>query len=54
MYSFSCISANPLIGLVAREIITHGGSALLAETPELIGAEPYVLKNVKTLDVARG
>lgn len=47
-------AANPLIGQVAREIIRHGGSALLAETPELIGAEPYVLKNVKSPEVAKG
>ncbi len=39
---------------MAREVIRHGGSALLAETPELIGAESYVLQHVKDADTARG
>ncbi|MGH9339409.1 MAG: UxaA family hydrolase [Acidobacteriota bacterium] len=51
--AFSGISANPLAGWVAREIIRHGGSANLAETDELIGAESYVLNNVKDLETAR-
>ncbi|MGV3771599.1 MAG: UxaA family hydrolase [Verrucomicrobiales bacterium] len=44
--AFSGISANPLLGIMARETIAHGGSASLAETSELIGAESYVLQNV--------
>jgi altronate dehydratase len=51
--AFSGVSANPLIGWVAKEIIKHGGSAVLAETDELIGAEPYVLDNVKDLHTAK-
>lgn len=51
--AFSGVSANPLAGTVAREVIKHGGAAVLAETDELIGAEGYVLKNVRTLEVAR-
>ena len=47
--AFSGISANPLAGLVGAEVIKHGGTAVLAETDELIGAEPYVLKNVRDL-----
>ena len=47
--AFSGISANPLAGLVGAEVIRHGGAAVLAETDELIGAEPYVLKNVRDL-----
>ena len=30
-----------------------GGLALLAESPELVGAEPYILANCRTLEVAR-
>ena len=30
-----------------------GGLALLAESPELVGAESYVLANCKSLDVAK-
>ena len=51
--AFSGVSANPLLGLVARELVRHGGSANLAETDELIGAEPYVLSNVRDLETAR-
>lgn len=50
--AFSGISGNPLAGWVAREIIAQGGGANLAETDELIGAESYVLKNVKSPEVA--
>ena len=51
--AFSGVSANPLAGWVAKEVIRNGGSANLAETDELIGAEHYVLKNVRDLDTAR-
>lgn len=51
--AFSGVSANPLAGRVGAEFIKHGGVACLAETDELIGAEGYVLKNVRTTDVAR-
>ena len=51
--AFSGISGNPLAGVVAREIVRYGGSANLAETDELIGAEPYVLARVRDLDTAR-
>ncbi len=45
--AFSGVSGNPLAGWVAKEVIRNGGSANLAETDELIGAEPYVLENVR-------
>ena len=51
--AFSGVSGNPLSAWVAREIIRHGGAASLAETDELIGAEAYVLQNVRDLDTAR-
>lgn len=51
--AFSGVSANPLAGWVAKEVLRHGGSANLAETDELIGAEEYVLSRVRDLDVAR-
>ncbi|HEB54094.1 MAG TPA: altronate hydrolase [bacterium] len=51
--AFSGVSGNVLAGLVARELIRHGGAANLAETDELIGAESYVLENVRRADVAR-
>jgi len=51
--AFSGITANPLVGEVAKELLRRGGLALLAESPELVGAEPYVLSNCRDLDVAR-
>jgi altronate dehydratase len=51
--AFSGVSANPLAGYVAKEIIRYGGSANLAESPELIGAEPYVVQKVKDLATAK-
>ncbi|MBU8877582.1 UxaA family hydrolase [Bacillus sp. FJAT-29790] len=40
----SGISANPAVGAVSDMIIEHGGTAILAETTELIGAE-HLLAN---------
>ena len=51
--AFSGISANPLVGIIARETVRHGGSANLAETDELMGAEPWVLAKVRDLATAR-
>jgi altronate dehydratase len=51
--AFSGISANPLLGWVAREIIRYGGAANLAETDELIGAESYVLQRVRDVATAQ-
>ncbi|EGD74223.1 hypothetical protein PTSG_06233 [Salpingoeca rosetta] len=45
--AFSGISANPLAGWLARRLVCVGGSALLAETDELIGAEGYVLSRCR-------
>jgi altronate dehydratase len=50
--AFSGISANPLAGSVAKEIIRRGGSAVLAETDELIGAESWILRSVRDATVA--
>jgi altronate dehydratase len=50
--AFSGISGNPLAGWVAKEVIRNGGSANLAETDELIGAESYVLENVRDENTA--
>lgn len=51
--AFSGVSGNPLVGLLSRDTVAHGGSANLAETDELIGAESYVLSNVRDLETAR-
>ncbi len=51
--AFSGISGNPLLAWVTKEILRYGGSANLAETDELIGAEAYTLDKVKDLATAR-
>lgn len=51
--AFSGVSANPLLGLLSRDAVAQGGSANLAETSELIGAESFVLANVRDLETAR-
>ena len=51
--AFSGVSGNPLAAWVAREVIRYGGAANLAETDELIGAEPYVLQKVKDVTTAK-
>ncbi|MEM7253732.1 MAG: UxaA family hydrolase [Pseudomonadota bacterium] len=50
--AFSGITGNALAGWVAKELIKNGGAANLAETDELIGAEPYVLSNVRDYETA--
>ena len=50
--AFSGISGNPLVAWVARELILYGGSANLAETDELVGAESYMLQKVKDRNTA--
>ena len=51
--AFSGVSANPLVAWVSREVVRNGGIANLAETDELIGAEHFVLENVKDLETAQ-
>ncbi len=51
--AFSGVSGNPLAGWVARQAIRQGGSANLAETAELIGAEAYLLHQTADLETVR-
>ncbi len=51
--AFSGVSGNPLVAWMAREAVRFGGAANLAETDELIGAESWVLRNVRDLATAR-
>jgi len=36
---YSGITANPALGYAADQVVRHGGQAILAETPEIYGAE---------------
>jgi len=51
--AFSGISANPLMSLIAKTVIQNGGAANLAETDELIGAEHFVISNVRDQETAK-
>lgn len=51
--AFSGVSGNPLEGAVAREIVKYGGTANLCETDELVGAEEYILQNVRDTQTAQ-
>ncbi|MEI6713196.1 MAG: altronate dehydratase family protein [Verrucomicrobiota bacterium] len=50
---FSGISANPAVGLMADKLVTLGGSAVLAEFPELVGAEQEMIDRCVTDDLAQ-
>ena len=51
--AFSGVSGNPLAGAVGHDLIRHGAAAVLTETDEAVGAEAYVLRNVRNLATAR-
>src|SRR5262249_33767325 len=36
---YSGVTAHPALGVAADELIRHGGASVLAETPEIYGAE---------------
>lgn len=44
--------ANPAVGHVSDVIVKLGGTSILSETPELIGAEHIIAKRAKTKEVA--
>ncbi|MFA5778974.1 MAG: altronate dehydratase family protein [Elusimicrobiota bacterium] len=51
--SFSGITANPLIGKTVDKIIGAGGSAILSEIPEMMGAEINLIKRMTSKEVAK-
>ncbi len=51
--AFSGVSGNPLAGAMVHEIVHQGGIGVLTETDEAMGAEGYLLKNVRDLATAR-
>ncbi|MFA9557840.1 UxaA family hydrolase [Evansella sp. AB-rgal1] len=44
---FSGITGNPLLGSFSDKLISHGGSTILTETPELFGAEEMLMERAK-------
>jgi altronate hydrolase len=49
--SFSAISANPALGYAADLLISCGGTAILAETPEIHGAESLLIRRAESPEV---
>jgi altronate hydrolase len=51
--SWSGVTANPLVGRVADRVVREGGTAVLAETTELFGAEHLLAERVVSEEVGR-
>jgi altronate hydrolase len=49
----SGITANPALGWAVDELVRHGGTAVLAETPETYGAEHLLVRRAISNEVAR-
>jgi len=49
---FSGITANPALGAASDLIVALGGTAILAETPEIYGAEQLLLRRAANREVA--
>ena len=45
---FSAITANPALGHASDMVVAHGGTAVLAETPEMHGAEHLLVRRAAT------
>jgi len=48
---YSGISANPALGIAVDTLVRHGGSGVLAETPEIYGAEHLLTRRAVSREV---
>lgn len=48
---YSGITANPALGIAVDTLVRHGGSGVLAETPEIYGAEHLLTRRAVTREV---
>jgi altronate hydrolase len=48
---YSGITANVALGLAADQLVRHGGTAVLSETPEIYGAEHLLTRRAVTREV---
>lgn len=48
---YSGISANPLVGSLSDRLISHGGSCILTEVPEMFGAEHLLMERCETKEI---
>jgi altronate hydrolase len=51
--SFSGITANPALGHCCDLLVEQGGTVVLAETTEIIGAEHLLMRRARTPEIAR-
>lgn len=51
--AYSGISANPALGAAADLVVRNGGTVVLAETPEIYGAEHLLTRRAETPEVGR-
>ena len=49
----SGLASNPAVGAVCDMLLAEGGTVILSETPELIGAEHLLARRAKTREAAR-
>ncbi len=47
----SGITANPALGVASDELVRHGGTSVLAETPEIYGAEHLLVRRAVNREV---
>ena len=50
---YSGITANPALGLAVDRLVAQGGTAVLAETPEIYGAEHLLTRRAETPEVGQ-
>jgi altronate hydrolase len=50
---WSGVTANPLTGLVADQLVRQGGTVVLSETPEIYGAEHLLVRRAATAQVGQ-
>lgn len=50
--AYSGITANPALGAAADLLVRHGGTGILAETPEIYGAEHLLTRRAVSKDIA--
>ena len=48
---WSGVTANPVVGVVADQLVSQGGTVVLAETPEIYGAEHLLVRRAATPEV---
>ncbi|MCP4515025.1 MAG: UxaA family hydrolase, partial [Delftia sp.] len=49
--AWSGVTANPVLGLMADEVVRQGGAVVLAETPEIYGAEHLLTRRASSPQV---